>query len=247
MHGIELAAVRQVSPEQLFVLQAAACRFKHLGDPAACADLKPADEATLFFTAYRAGKDADAYGTTVHELNIPQANAFLSGVREGKQNADLLVAAIHADQLDDARGENPPVPAFLGQLAHAAVAAGADMVMVTGRVALGPVEIVASSTGTLAPVFYGLGTFASDAPGEGIVVRSIAGPSALRIELVPLDLSAAGPGPAGRPRKASLSAARAVLARLQDLSAPFGTTIAIERRGASAIGVIAVPVASATE
>jgi poly-gamma-glutamate synthesis protein (capsule biosynthesis protein) len=55
------------------------------------------------------------------------------------------------------------------------------------------------------------------------------------VRLYPLDLGYAAPiADAGMPRLASATVARAVLERMQKLSAPFGTTIAIE----GSVGII---------
>ncbi len=250
VHGIETAAVRLVTPNQLSALQTAACRFEHLNDAAPCAHLTPEVEVTAFNARFRAGAGAAAYGTSVYELNVPEAATFLSGIREGKQNADLLVAAIHAGQIGDGRTGNPPPPEFLRTLARAAITSGADMVIATGQPVLGPVEIYPGANGLPKPIFYGLGNFAwspsakpadNGAGRQGIMVRSIAGPSALRIELYPLDLSAAGDSADGWPRRATLTVANVILTRLQAISQPFGTNILIESQGDTAIGVITVP------
>ena len=77
----------------------------------------------------------------------------LRAVRQGKQNGDLLLLALHSHEPADDR--YPQLPAdFVGAVARAAVDAGADAVLVTGLHHLGPVELYPGR-----PILHGLGDF----------------------------------------------------------------------------------------
>lgn len=85
-----------------------------------------------------------------------QAEIYRS-IREGKQNADFLVATIHshecAQDCDDP--SKPELAAgFLRPLAHYAIDSGADEFVTTGIHNLGPIEIYKGR-----PIFYGLSNF----------------------------------------------------------------------------------------
>ncbi len=78
-------------------------------------------------------------------------------IREGKQNADFLVATIHSHEcsLDCDDPNKPELPAgFLRTLAHNAIDSGADEFITTGIHNLGPIEIYKGR-----PIFYGLSNF----------------------------------------------------------------------------------------
>lgn len=78
-------------------------------------------------------------------------------IREGKQNADFLIATIHSHDCGQ-DCDNPAKPqlaaAYLRTLAHKAIDAGADEFVVTGIHNLGPIEIY---HGRL--ILYGLSNF----------------------------------------------------------------------------------------
>jgi poly-gamma-glutamate capsule biosynthesis protein CapA/YwtB (metallophosphatase superfamily) len=85
------------------------------------------------------------------EHDPDDVGALLRSVRQSKQHADLAVLAIHAHQ-----GEHSPArpPAALRDLAHAAIEAGADAVVVSGPHRLAPIEVHAGRA-----ILYGLGNF----------------------------------------------------------------------------------------
>ncbi len=59
------------------------------------------------------------------------------------------------------------------------------------------------------------------------------------LTLHPIDLGRQRPRPArGTPRMAAAAHGRVVLGRLAELSAPFGLTMAVQERGAYAVGVV---------
>ena len=75
----------------------------------------------------------------------------LRSVRLGAQHSDLLVVSLHVHEEE---GSPAQPPAFLVDLAHAAVDAGAGVVFGHGSHVLGPVEIYQGR-----PICYGLGNF----------------------------------------------------------------------------------------
>jgi poly-gamma-glutamate capsule biosynthesis protein CapA/YwtB (metallophosphatase superfamily) len=78
-------------------------------------------------------------------------------IREGKQNADFLVAALHSHDcsLDCDDPHKPQLAAaYLRTLAHGAIDSGADEFITTGIHNLGPIEIYRDR-----PIFYGVSNF----------------------------------------------------------------------------------------
>lgn len=88
----------------------------------------------------------------------PQDLAELGrSIREARQHADLVIVAVHSHECewDCDTGPKPELPgAFLKDLAHGAVDAGADVFVTTGIHNLGPMEIYHGRA-----VFYGLSNF----------------------------------------------------------------------------------------
>jgi poly-gamma-glutamate capsule biosynthesis protein CapA/YwtB (metallophosphatase superfamily) len=108
---------------------------------------------------------------TIFTQNFKLANSFryeytmdpedqteiYQSIREGKQNADFLVATIHSHDcsLDcDDPGKPQLAAAYLRTLAHKAVDSGADEFITTGIHNLGPIEIYKGR-----PIFYGISNF----------------------------------------------------------------------------------------
>jgi poly-gamma-glutamate capsule biosynthesis protein CapA/YwtB (metallophosphatase superfamily) len=78
-------------------------------------------------------------------------------IREARQHADLVVVAVHSHECDwDCyRRPGPMMPgAFLKDIAHGAIDAGADVFTTSGIHNLGPIEIYHGR-----PIFYGLANF----------------------------------------------------------------------------------------
>ena len=90
---------------------------------------------------YRYTVDADDLAAVCH------------GIRLGKQHADFLIAALHSHEPATSDPDSPPAD-LTRTFAHAAIEAGADMVVVTGIHRVGPVEIHRGC-----PIFHGLGNF----------------------------------------------------------------------------------------
>ena len=93
-----------------------------------------------------------------YAMDSQDAAAFLRAVRGGKQACDLLIAAIHSHEPGNSAVPTPTtdqydIPAaFIGQLAHAAIDAGADLWVTTGIHHVGGIEIYHGR-----PIFYGMG------------------------------------------------------------------------------------------
>jgi poly-gamma-glutamate synthesis protein (capsule biosynthesis protein) len=106
------------------------------------------EELSLFGTNYRVGDKAVSFAYGMNESDFRE---ILKSIRQGKQNADLLIATIHAHEPDNWSEE----PAdFLPKLAHAAIDAGADAFIGHGPHRLRAIEIYRGK-----PIFYSLGNF----------------------------------------------------------------------------------------
>ncbi|HKX98537.1 MAG TPA: CapA family protein [Steroidobacteraceae bacterium] len=115
-------------------------------------------EGNFFGTAYR---QAEKYSHE-HTMDPQDLAEIYAAIRSAQQNADFVIAAIHAHQCstgcddDDApRG----AANFLKELAHGAIDSGADLFVTTGNHNLGPMEIYDSPARGKRPIFYGLGNF----------------------------------------------------------------------------------------
>jgi poly-gamma-glutamate synthesis protein (capsule biosynthesis protein) len=89
--------------------------------------------------------------------NEDDVSEIYQSIRSGKQNADFLIASIHAHEcsVDCDDVTKPEIPAaFLRPLAHDAIDSGADVFVTTGIHNIGPIEIYHGR-----PIFYGLGNF----------------------------------------------------------------------------------------
>ncbi len=150
---------------------------------------------------------------------------------------------------------NPSVADYLETFARASIDAGADLFQGTGVHVVRGIEIYENR-----PIFYGLGEFVRQRDVDGlsglgelrrdacagcpfpvkyesfIAVSEFDGGTLREVRLHPVELRYAAERMAHRgiPRIAPPDVGRRILARLQTLSAPYGTTIAIE----NGIGVI---------
>jgi poly-gamma-glutamate synthesis protein (capsule biosynthesis protein) len=144
---------------------------------------------------------------------------------------------------------NPSVADYLEEFARAAIDNGADLFQGTGVHVLRGIEIYQGK-----PIFYGLGEFIRQRdigglagrgdPGrdscEGcpfpvkyesiVAVSEFAGGRLAEVRLYPIELGYDSPRMAHRgvPKRADSTTARRILARLQELSAPYGTEITIQ-------------------
>jgi poly-gamma-glutamate synthesis protein (capsule biosynthesis protein) len=103
---------------------------------------------SLFGATYKVAPKA---GGVSYTMNTHDEAGILKSIREGKENADFLVATIHAHEPGN-WSETPPD--FLPVLAHAAIDAGADAFVTHGPHQLRGIEIYKGK-----PIFYSLGNF----------------------------------------------------------------------------------------
>ncbi len=123
-----------------------AAKSEEVRERPAAAEARPS-ELSLFGEKFRSGERL-GYDYAVHPVDREE---ILKSVRLGKQNADFLVATIHAHQTDLASGAPGN---FLPELAHATIDAGADAFVGHGVHTLGPIEVYRGR-----PIFYSLANF----------------------------------------------------------------------------------------
>ena len=193
------------------------------------------------------------------EMDPDDFDAVIASVRKARQHADFVLFSIHAHEItpyeNPAQGNDNDTaqPAsFEPILAHAAIDAGADAVIRNGPHVLGGIEIYKGK-----PIFYSLGslffqfggTRSYKVPG-GILLRfsdawfqtavpvvSYRHGEVSEIRLYPLVIESSHAPTDGRPRPAGPGEARRILARLQAMSAPYGTRIQI----VNGVGIIHGP------
>ena len=121
--------------------------------PARPAEEKPASglpkTLSLFGTDFKLG-DKAGYRYEMDPVDLAE---ILKSIRLGKEHSDFLVATIHAHECSPCSFPSLPA-AFLQDLAHATVQAGADAFVATGIHHLGPIEIYKGR-----PIFYGMANF----------------------------------------------------------------------------------------
>ena len=200
----------------------------------------PDDEAALLASVRTARANARFVLFAIH--------AHETAGDEDAGPAPFQPAVLHF--ANEAAGSNDPRPAdFEPRLFRAVIDAGADAVARTGPHQIGGIEIYRGK-----PIFYGLGSLFFDFGGrrslataagerfafpdewfETIVpVTRYRGGAIDEIRIYPFVLeSSTGPG-GGFPHPAAADQARRILERLRVLSAPYGTTVAIE----NGIGII---------
>lgn len=248
--------VRLLPPDQLQVLRTLAGAagiwnggslrisdqlFRAASAPGFAWEMDPADETAILsaIRAARARARFVLFGVHAHET---------AGGDDPSPPPDFEPMALH--RADEAPSPNDPEPAaFEPALFHAAIDAGADAVVRTGPHVLGGIELYRGR-----PIFYSLGSLFFDFGGrrsytnaygevmqfppelfETVVpVSTFSGRTLQEIRLHPMQVDAeAGPG-GGMPHPADPAQALRILARLQRLSARFGTRITIE----NGVGVI---------
>jgi poly-gamma-glutamate synthesis protein (capsule biosynthesis protein) len=138
-----------VSPEQLRAL-----KQLYAAQPEG-SYLPPADSSSqdleLFGVQYRASSAIRNEVAFTFQLDSVDLRENLASIRQGKQNADFLIATIHAHE----PGNWSEAPAdFLPTLAHAAIDHGADAFIGHGPHQLRGIEIYHGR-----PIFYSLGNF----------------------------------------------------------------------------------------
>ena len=220
---------------------------------------EPAEQVDMFGYRFQVGEKP---GENVFTMNPQDLREILRSVRAGKQYSDFMMVAIHTHQghTDFQRAhfsEYPP--GFLVTLAHQAVDNGADAFLGSGVHVLRGIEIYKGK-----PIFYGLAEFfndmdtmpSGDPANEGTLIAR--GPNSVtdpinyesvltlsrydkaklqEVRLYPVEEGWAGPlSKRGTPMLVSGAIAQRILGRLQKISEPFGTKIAIE----GDVGVIRV-------
>jgi poly-gamma-glutamate synthesis protein (capsule biosynthesis protein) len=203
------------------------------------------------------------------EMKDEDEAAILDSIKAARTKARFVVFSIHAHQTagdsdpggsphepmvlhwanEAASGEEPKPADFEPKLFHAAIDAGADVVVRTGPHVLGGIEIYKGK-----PIFYSLGSLFFDFRGKRtyttptgqvmnfpdgyfqtvIPVTRYAKGKAAEIRLYPFAIQVGQPPISGVPHSPSAEEGRRILENLKTMSAAFGTRIAIE----NGIGVI---------
>jgi len=143
VHAIRLRPTVTVPPEAHAALRAV---HDQMGD-AAGEWMSGEEGLRLFRTRFTEGAEV----TIAYEPVDADVAAALRAVRQGRQQADVAVFAVHAHEGD--RDPARPMP-HLRDLAHAAIDAGADVVAISGPHVVAPVEGYRGR-----PILYGLGNF----------------------------------------------------------------------------------------
>jgi poly-gamma-glutamate capsule biosynthesis protein CapA/YwtB (metallophosphatase superfamily) len=223
---------------------------------------EPADRLELFRSWYKVGAQP---GNLTYEIDRNDLRGIVTAVRTGKQLADFMVVAIHCHQNSfafQAYSHDNQTPDFLVQLAHTVIDNGADAFVAHGVHTLRGVEIYKGK-----PIFYGVSNFfyqqdpsqdvvnPAGAPpvsgGAGAQTHQIDDLEALMVtahfesgklteaRLYPADLGIEPrtTSKMGNPSTPKPEIARRILEKVQAISKPFGTNIAIE----NGVGVIRVP------
>ena len=146
VHAVDVTPVVTVPGEVMDSLGMVREAFPDI-DLAWTPNLEPKQLLELQRVRYVRGESFDVR----FEIDADDRVALLRSVRQAAQHADLSVLAIHAHH-----GEHAPdhPPAYLRELAHAAIDHGAGAVIVSGPHRLAPVELHAGR-----PILYGLGNF----------------------------------------------------------------------------------------
>ncbi len=114
------------------------------------ADSSPTD-LSLFGVSYRASPAIEDQVRFSYDADSVDVREILAAIRQGKDNADFLVATIHAHEPGNWSDQPPD---FLPALAHAAIDNGADAFVGHGPHQLRGIEVYRGR-----PIFYSLGNF----------------------------------------------------------------------------------------
>jgi len=193
------------------------------------------------------------------EMDPDDFHAVIAGVREARRHASFVLFSIHAHEItpyeNPAQGDDNDTarPAsFEPILFHAAIDAGADAVVRNGPHVLGGIEIYKGK-----PIFYSLGSFFFEFGGSrsykvpgGMLLRfsdawfqtvvpvvTYRHGKVSEIRLYPMSIESSHSPTDGRPRPAGPQEAHRILARLQAMSAVYGTRIEM----ANGVGIIHGP------
>jgi poly-gamma-glutamate synthesis protein (capsule biosynthesis protein) len=203
-------------------------------------------------------RDASSRGLA-WEMDPADFHAVIDSVREARQHANFVLFSTHAHEItpydDPSQGNDNDTarPAtFEPVLFHAAIDAGADAVVRNGPHVLGGIEIYKGK-----PIFYSLGSLFFEFGGTrsykvpgGMLLRfsdawfqtvvpvvTYRGGEVSEIRLYPVIIESSHAPTDGRPRPADPAQARRILARLQAMSAAYGTRIQI----VNGVGIIHGP------
>lgn len=172
--GINVVHVREITllPPEAFAVIEQAARLQGCGTSIESRAQGSAGEIRLGSETFRM---AEAHGLT-YEAHPADVADLLREVRQASQVYDFVVLAMHAHESRSGDGTDPLPGDFLPQLYHAAVEAGANLVMTTGPHLLRGIEIHRGC-----PIFYGLGSFFLQM--EGGLPTSAEQARAMRIDL----------------------------------------------------------------
>ena len=109
----------------------------------------PPKQLSLFGETFEAGEKT-GYRYEMDQVDLAE---ILRSIRLGKEHSDFLVATIHAHECGKCSFPSEHA-AFLSDLSHAAIDAGADAFITTGIHHLGAVEVYKGR-----PIFYGIANF----------------------------------------------------------------------------------------
>ena len=148
LSGLRLTEYKAVSAEEMKALRAIlAARPAAAGvNPFLARTVLASDELQLFGQFF---KERDPKLGNFFKMNEGDKQSILKAIRNGKANADFLVATIHSHE------QGPDTQDFLIQLAHESIDNGADSFVGHGPHALRGIEIYKGK-----PIFYSLGDFA---------------------------------------------------------------------------------------
>jgi poly-gamma-glutamate synthesis protein (capsule biosynthesis protein) len=227
---------------------------------------EPADRLQLFRAFYKTGTQP---GNLSYEIDPNDLRGIISSVRTGKQLADFMIVAVHCHQNSfafQAYSHDSQTPDFLVQLAHTVIDNGADVFVGHGVHTLRGVEIYRGKPifYGVSNFFYHAGASQDVVNPDGappanagagaqthqpdnmealLATARFEGGKLVEARLHPVDIGIEHDRPtskSGSPTIPSAAQARRMLEKVQNLSKPFGTTIAIE----DGVGVIRVPAAS---
>lgn len=182
-------------------------------------------------------------GATRWKINAGDAAAVLDAVRVAAATADFVIFAIHAHEADSAKGGEAYPAAFLPELFHQVIDAGADAVVRTGPHVVGGVEIYKGK-----PIYYSLGSLFFGFGGKKsyqmpsghevafpeayfetvIPVASFTDGRLREIRFHPMAIESSTRPTDGRPIPASPAQAIRILESLRAASLPFGARIEID-------------------
>ena len=150
-NGLTVEPVSLVDDSSYAELAAIACRFQ------AARPCPTGAAIDLFGTAIRQAQAGETPYTYQYRVEPQDLDRILAAIRTAKEGAGFVLATIHAHEplTDEAAPDTWQDPAaFLRDVAHKAIEAGADIFVTTGIHHVAGVEIYRGR-----PILYGLGNF----------------------------------------------------------------------------------------